>query len=175
MGSSGRKAAVSSPRLCSRWIHWQSWTSVLGRFGHAGPGGDRPAAPGIPRAPAGRRVGSSTPRRLHGYRRHLALPQPGRNGVQISREGPEAADVGRQSIPGTLEQRGPRPRWGGRRPISYAVAPTSMPAACGSSVSTKAVVAEADGDEGDLRRGMASSRIGLTHRGQGPRAPGLPG
>src|SRR5207248_6577345 len=49
------------------------------------------------------------------------------------------------------------------------VAPTSMPAACGLRVCSKAVVAGADGNAGDVRRGMASSRRGVTHRGQGPR------
>src|SRR5215467_15641949 len=45
------------------------------------------------------------------------------------------------------------------------VAPTSMPAACGLSVCSKAAVAGSGGNEGDLRRGMASSSIGPTHRG----------
>src|SRR5205085_10444615 len=38
------------------------------------------------------------------------------------------------------------------------VAPTSMPAACGWSVCSKAAARGAGGDERDLRRGIASSR-----------------
>src|SRR2546428_8826553 len=50
------------------------------------------------------------------------------------------------------------------------VAPTSMPAACGLSVCSKATALGSGGDEGDLRRGMASSKIMRGHRAQRRRA-----
>ncbi len=40
-------------------------------------------------------------RRCHGHRRHLALPQSGRNGVPVGGEGAEAADGGVQGRRGT--------------------------------------------------------------------------